>query len=161
MADSTSLQADLASNLLEIIPELFRQLRAEVPQNTDQEHSSPEWRDIIELGTTNGQFRLIRILMRNERCTMQQLATQLHVTPPTATAMIKRLLTHGYVERLRDEEDWRMVRVQATERGKRALTLYDHIRHTSLQRRLAHLSAEELANLQAALPVFRHLIEVK
>ena len=161
MADSTPHRVDLASDLLEIIPELLRQLRAEVPQETDEEHSSPEWRDIIELGTTNGQFRLLRILMQHERCTMQKLATQLHVTPPTATAMVKRLLARGYVERLRDEEDWRMVRVQATERGKRALTLYDNIRHTSLQRRLAHLSDEELASLQSALPVFRHLIEVK
>jgi DNA-binding MarR family transcriptional regulator len=75
--------------------------------------------------------------------------------------MIKRLLTQGYVERLRDEEDWRVVRVQATERGKRAVTLYDQIRHASLQRRLALLSTEELASLQAALPAFRHLIEVE
>jgi DNA-binding MarR family transcriptional regulator len=153
--------ADLASDLLEIIPELLLQLRAEVPQEIDEEHSSPEWQDIIKLRTTNGQFRLLRILMKNERCTMQHLATQLHVTAPTATAMVKRLLTQGYVERLRDEEDWRMVRVQVTERGKRALTLYDHIRHASLQRRLAHLSSEELASLQSALPVFRHLIEVE
>ena len=66
MADSTS-QADLASDLLEIIPELFRQLRSEVPQRTDKEHSSLEWQDIIELGTTNGQFRLLRILTQQER----------------------------------------------------------------------------------------------
>lgn len=161
MADSTPLQADLASDLLEIIPELLRRLRAEVPQETDEEHSSPEWRDIIELGTTTGQFKLLRILMTHERCIMQKLAAQLHVTPPTATAMIKRLLTQGYVERLRDEEDWRVVRVEATERGKRAVTLYDQIRHASLQRRLVLLSAEELASLQSALPVLRHIIEVE
>jgi DNA-binding MarR family transcriptional regulator len=160
MADSTS-RADLASDLLEIIPELFRQLRSEVPQRTDKEHSSLEWQDIIELGTTNGQFRLLRILTQHERCTMQKLAAQLHVTAPTATAMVKRLVTQGYVMRLRDEEDERVVQVEATERGKRALALYDQIRHASLQRRLGHLSAEELASLQAALPAFRHLIEVK
>jgi DNA-binding MarR family transcriptional regulator len=160
MAEFTP-QIDLASDLLEIIPELLRRLRAEVPQETDAEHSSPEWQDIIELGTTNGQFKLLRILMKHERCTMQSLAAQLHVTPPTATAMVKRLLTQGYVERLRDEEDWRVVRVQATERGKRAVTLYDHIRHTSLQRRLALLSVEEIASLQLALPALRHLIEVE
>ena len=160
MADSAP-QVDLASDLLEIIPELLRRLRADVPQETDAEHSGTEWQDIVELGTTNGQFRLLRILMKHERCTMQKLATQLNVTPPTATAMIKRLLTQGYVERLRDEEDWRVVRVRATERGKRAVTLFDHIRRTSLQRRLALLSAEELASLQSALPVLRHLIEVE
>jgi DNA-binding MarR family transcriptional regulator len=161
MADSLLPQADLASDLLEIIPELLRRLRAEVPQETDAEHSSPEWRDIIELGTTTGQFKLLRVLTQHDRCTMQELAAQLHVTAPTATAMVKRLVTQEYVERLRDEEDWRVVRVQATERGKRAVTLYDQIRHASLQSRLALLSSEELACLQSALPVLRHLIEVK
>ena len=92
---------------------------------------------------------------------MQELADQLDVAPPTVTAMIKRLLTQEFVERLRDEQDWRVVWVLPTERGQRAVALYDQFRHASLQRRLAHLNQEELARLHAALPVLRHIIEVE
>jgi len=92
---------------------------------------------------------------------MPELADQLDVAPPTVTAMIKRLLAQGFVERVRDEQDWRVVWVLPTERGQRAVTLYDQYRRTNLQRRLAHLNQDELARLRAALPVLRHLIEVK
>ncbi len=159
--EETAPQVDLAIDLLEVIPELLRSLRADVPTGTDADHAASEWQDIVELRTTTGQVRLLRTLVKHERCTMQELAAQLVVTPPTATAMVKRLLAQGYIERLRDEEDWRVVWVHATERGKRAIALYDQLRRSSLQQRLAHLSAEERACLQAALPALHHLVEVK
>jgi DNA-binding MarR family transcriptional regulator len=92
---------------------------------------------------------------------MQELADQLDVAAPTVTAMIKRLLSQGFVERFRDEQDWRVVWVLPTERGQRAVALYDQFRRANLQRRLAHLNQEELAHLRAAIPVLRHIIEVE
>ena len=77
------------------------------------------------------------------------------------TAMVKRLLTQGFVERVRDEQDWRVVWVSPTERGQRAVALYDRFRRANLQRRLAYLNQEELAHLYAALPILRHIIEVE
>jgi DNA-binding MarR family transcriptional regulator len=56
---------------------------------------------------------------------MQELADQLDVAPPTVTAMVKRLLTQGFVERIRDEQDWRVVQVLPTERGQRAVSLFE------------------------------------
>ena len=45
---------------------------------------------------------------------MQDLASQMAVTPATVTMMVKRLLAQGYVERERDEGDWRLVWVRPT-----------------------------------------------
>jgi DNA-binding MarR family transcriptional regulator len=154
-------QEQLADELLDILPQLLQQLRADVPQAaSSQQGKEKEWHDVSELRATSGQFRLLRILIRRQSCTMQELADELFVTPPTATGMVKRLLTQGYVERLRDEADWRVVRVLPTERGRRAIQLYDQIRRTSLLQRVAHLSCEEYIALRAALPALHHLIEV-
>ena len=150
---------DIADELLDLIPRLLGRIRADIPRDTDD--IAPEWRDILELRATRGQLKLLRVLMTRQRCTMQELADQLDVAPPTVTAMIKRLLTQGFVERLRDEQDWRVVRVLPTERGQRAVTLYDQFRRANLQRRLAHLNQEELAHLRTALPILRHIIEVE
>ncbi|HEY6407861.1 MAG TPA: MarR family transcriptional regulator [Ktedonobacteraceae bacterium] len=158
---STPHELDIASELLDLIPSLLRQLRADIPRETDSQHAIPEWHDISELRATTGQIRLLRILTSHQRCTMQELADQLDVAPPTATAMIKRLVTQGFVARLRDEQDWRVVWVSPTERGQRAVTLYDQFRRANLQRLLAHLNQEELALLRAALPVLRHMIKVE
>lgn len=162
MAEHFSLdELDIADDLLDLIPRLLRQIRADIPREAGSEQVVPELRDISELRATAGQIRLLRIVITHERCTMQELADQLDVAPPTVTAMVKRLLTQGFVERLHDERDWRVVRVLPTERGQRALTLYDQYRRANLRRRLAHLNQEELALLRVALPVLHHIIEVE
>ena len=162
MAEHLSFHAsDITDDLLDLLPSLLRQIRADIPREINSEQETPELRDISELRATTGQIRLLRMLITHQRCTMQELADQLDVAPPTVTAMIKRLLTQGFVERLRDEQDWRVVRVLPTERGQRAVSLYDEYRRANFQRRLAHLNQEELAHLRAALPILRHIIEVE
>jgi DNA-binding MarR family transcriptional regulator len=149
--------SDIADELLNLIPRLLGRIRADIPRDTDD--IAPEWRDISELRATKGQLKLLHVLMTRQRCTMQELADQLDVAPPTVTAMIKRLLTLGFVERVRDEQDWRVVQVLPTERGQRAVSLYEEFWRANLQRLLVHLSQEELTQLRMVLPILRHLSE--
>jgi MarR family transcriptional regulator, organic hydroperoxide resistance regulator len=107
MAEHFSLdESDIADDLLDLIPRLLREIRADIPREAGSEQVVPELRDISELRATTGQIRLLRIVIIHQRCTMQELADQLDVAPPTVTAMVKRLLSQGFVERLRDEQDW-------------------------------------------------------
>src|SRR2546428_11144809 len=145
---SSKNELDIADALLDLIPSLLRQIRADIPREADSEQGIPEWHDISELRATTGQIRLMRILLTHQRCMMQELADQLDVAPPTVTAMIKRLLAQGFVERVRDEQDWRGVRVLPTERGQRAVSLYEEFCRANIQRLLVHLSREELTQLR-------------
>ena len=162
MTEHSSLsELEIADELLDLLPSLLRQIRADMPREAGFGQDTPEWRDISELRATTGQIRLLRILITQQHCTMQELADQLDVAAPTVTAMVKRLLTQGFVERVRDEQDWRVVWVSPTERGQRAVALYDQFRRANLQRRLAQLDSAELAHLRIALAVLRHIIEVE
>ncbi len=156
---SVQRDTDLASALLDIVPKVLRRLRADVPLDSDE--MEPILREVSELRATPGQLSLLRILVEHERCTMQEVAEHLAVTPSTATAMVKRLLEKGYIERSRGDADWRTVWVKPTERGVRAVMAFDHVRLASLQRRLDLLSTQERQTLMAALPALRHLIEVE
>ena len=156
---SSHESSDIADALLDIIPRLLSRVRAELPRDTDD--VAPEWRDVLEIRATKGQLKLLRILKTRQRCTMQELAEQLDVAPPTVTAMVKRLLSQGFVERVRDKQDWRVVQVLPTERGQRAVTLYEEFWHANFQRLLGHLSQEELTQLRVALPILRYLSEVE
>ncbi len=158
---SSPSKLDIADELLDLLPRLLRQIRVDIPREADSGQDIPELRDISELRATTGQIRLLHILITQQHCTMQELADQLDVAAPTVTAMVKRLLVQGFIERVRDEQDWRVVRVSSTARGQRAVALYDWFRRANLQRRLAYLNDEELAHLRAALPVLRHIIEVE
>lgn len=155
-------KARLAEALLNIVPRLLRRLGADVPLEGNEAgaENAQGWRDMAELRATPGQLSLLGILVEHGRCTMQELAEHLAVTPPTATAMVKRLLAQGYVQRAHDEADWRTVWVRPTEAGSRAVSVFQQARLASLTSRLDHLSDEEHASILAALPALRHLIEV-
>ena len=151
-------KTDLASALLDIAPKLLRRLRADLPLD-DSSEAGPGWREVAELRATPGQLSLLRVLVEHERCTMQELADHLAVAPSTATAMVKRLLAQGYVERSHDDINWRTVWVKPTELGRLAVHVFDQARLNSLRRRLDRLSEAERASILAALPALQHLVE--
>ena len=152
-------QLDLARSLLDITPRLLRRLNADVPLDNGATENSGDLQAISELRATPGQLTLLRILVEYKQCSMQELAEHLAVTPSTATAMVKRLLANGYIERSRDDVDWRTVWVKPTPRGLQVVATYDTVQLASLHRRLARLSDEELTQLSHAIPALRHLIE--
>ena len=157
--DGSQKNTELATSLLQLVPRILRQLTADVPLDSDTSAVNPALREVAELRTTPGQLSLLRVLVEHKRCMMQELAEHLAVTPSTATAMVKRLLAQGYIERSRDDVDWRAVWVSPTERGQRAVEVFYQARLVSLQRRLDILSDEERQRLIDALPALLHLIE--
>jgi len=71
---------------------------------------------------TISQFLLLDPLVSGgEPLTSGALAEAAGVAPPTATRMLDALQRKGFVERLRDGEDRRCVRVHATEAGVAAV----------------------------------------
>ncbi len=162
MVQDSSIQQhiDIAQSLLHIAPKLVRRLNADVPLESGTAEGSGDLQAITELRATPGQLTLLRILVEREQCSMQELADSLIVTPSTVTAMVKRLLAGGYIERSHDDVDWRTVWVKLTRRGQQVVTTYDNARLASLHRRLTQLSESERKQIASALPALRHLIEV-
>ena len=158
--EATPNDTSMAMALLDIVPKLLRRLGADVPLDGDAPQAGPGWREVTELRATPGQLTLLGILVEHGHCTMQELAEHLAVAPSTATAMVKRLLAQGYVERGHDNTNWRMVWVKPTEAGRLAVSVYHRARLASLQQRLERLSEDERASIMAALPALYHLIKV-
>ena len=69
----------------------------------------------IEL--TFPQIMLLIELQRTGTCSMGELSHRLGITQGVATRMVDRLLERGMVERERDAEDRRVVRVTPTKKG--------------------------------------------
>ena len=150
----------LATALLDIAPKLLQRLRADVPLEGDTPQACPGWREVTELRATPGQLTLLGILVEHGHCTMQELAEHLAVAPSTATAMVKRLLAQGYIERGHDSINWRTVWVKPTEAGRLAVSVYHQARLASLQQRLERLSEDERASIMTALPALYLLVRV-
>ena len=94
---------------------------------------------------TSQQMITIFSLSQFGKSTICALAKRMGVSPPTTTGVVDRLQRSGYVERLGDEKDRRIVFVQLTKRG---YSIVEKLKKT-IQKRwmkiLVHLTEEERA----------------
>jgi MarR family transcriptional regulator, organic hydroperoxide resistance regulator len=69
-------------------------------------------------GISYAEFRALRAAMREDSCTMQDIAKSAVVTKSGATRIISRLEEKGLVQRQQDKKDGRVCCVNLTESGR-------------------------------------------
>src|SRR5215813_9179790 len=72
-------------------------------------------------GYAPAMITALAVVERQGPLTLGALAAQEQVSPPTITRLVDSLEERALVERVRDEQDRRVVRVRITTRGKRLL----------------------------------------
>lgn len=78
---------------------------------------------------------------------MHQLAEAQSITPSSATQLVDRLVRIGLVERLREDEDRRLVRVQLSEAARQRFEEMMRLHLRSLAAVTAPLSDDDLRSL--------------
>lgn len=68
-----------------------------------------------------GQIHALLFVQEREGITMKELAGLLRVTSPSATSFVDRLVKLGYVVRLQDPKNRRLVRLKISEAGTKML----------------------------------------
>lgn len=101
-------------------------------------------RDIHECGQSPAQFHVLGLLNELGPTTMSHLAALLGTTPPSASAMVDRMVDTGLVIRERNEDDRRVVTVSLGRDGQEALEVALGGRREMLERVLSQLDDEEL-----------------
>jgi len=107
----------------------------------------PAFRRLHELQLAPSHLRALRALHHQTPLAMKDLADQLGLTPPSVTALTRRLVQTGLLARRAHAEDSRVALLELTDAGHalhRALT-DEQLR--GMQRLLAALSAEEQQTL--------------
>ncbi|OFW74916.1 MAG: hypothetical protein A2201_06335, partial [Alicyclobacillus sp. RIFOXYA1_FULL_53_8] len=110
-----------------------------------------------QVGLTSPQAYMLYFIQKTSHCTVSQLAEKMEVKPSAITVMLDRLEHHGFVLRVRDEIDRRLVRVELTSQGTQMLDKVMGIKQNAVQRCLLHIPPEELA---AFLDTFEKLAEI-
>lgn len=126
--------SDLNANALRLI-QLFDRMRSQPP--------GPAFAELSALNLSHSHVRAMGLLAPDRTMPMKELADKLCLTPPSVTALTRRLVHVGLVRRLDHPEDSRVVLLTLSDEG-RALyqRLYDdHVRR--MEQLLAGLSAED------------------
>jgi DNA-binding MarR family transcriptional regulator len=96
---------------------------------------------------TTSQLRLLFVMRAEPGSPLGYLASQLRVSPPTASGLVDRLVRQDYARREEDAQDRRVVRHRLTERGLRIVGEIEREAADLLDAIFSRLSDDELATL--------------
>ena len=91
--------------------------------------------------------------------TLGELASIEQVRPPTMTHLVRGLGQQGLVRRESDDDDKRVARISATQKGRQLLERGRQLRLRGLTERILTLDASDVAALEAAIPIIERLSE--
>jgi len=98
----------------------------------------------VTRGVTQSQFLLMASIRAYARCTMSTLARNLHVSLPTVSGIVDRLVRAGFVRRITDEDDRRQVVVELAAKGRRFFQEFEAVIRRRWEEALLPLEPQEL-----------------
>lgn len=106
----------------------------------------------------HNHFRVLWMLARGD-CSMSELAQRNGVSVPSMSATAQTLVERGWVERVRSEEDRRIVRLRPSRKGRQVLEGERERMLGWLAERLGELEPSELEDLQRGLLALKRVFE--
>lgn len=110
-------------------------------------------------GMQIAQYRTLGVLFREKKSlSMSELGKQLYISKPYMTVLVDQLIQEGYVERLRDPEDRRIVNISITRKGARYLKQAASHHRDTIRGLLDTLEPQDLDDLSSSLSTIRKII---
>jgi len=100
------------------------------------------------------QLRVLRLVSFNQGSRVGQVAEGLGIKPSSASLILDRLETRGYIERYSDADDRRITRLRPTEKGERVFEEAEGRIGRRLQVALKSFDAEKIAGFNTLLGEF-------
>ena len=108
---------------------------------------------------SDGRLSVLALLANEGAQTLGSLAEHERVTPPSMNRSINALVESGLVTRVADANDGRKVVIDLSDAGRTLVKETRRKRDAWFSARLAKLSPEERATLDAAAPILRRLAD--
>lgn len=111
------------------------------------------------LRDSRSQMILLQILSQRKAATVSVVATAMGIAVPSASAMVRKMVEKGLLERNHDPDDWRSVRISISPAGEQLLRGMTERRAQMVEGLLVGLSDGELATLQEAMRILDRLVD--
>lgn len=136
---------DAADQFVKLIPLIRRKLlrRSDFPQIPNLNFS---------------HFHLLMLIEDEGAVTNGRISETLSIAPPNVTPLITKLLNEGYITRVPDERDRRVIWNQLTEEGERILLERRDSFRRLFEERLAFLNEDETDRLIESLKTLTEIV---
>lgn len=128
------------------INEVLVKLFNEIMDIEEKAIITEEFKDI-----SNNDMHVIEAIGKGEGKSMSAVAKLLSVTVGTLTIAINNLVKKGYVNRMRSEEDRRVVLISLSKKGERAYDHHERFHDEMVQATLKGMNEEQVEVLVQAL----------
>ncbi len=105
------------------------------------------------------QGELLRLVMAQPGISVAEAASELRLAANTVSTLVGRLVEQGMLTRHRGLSDGRSVFLTVTAKAQQRIADYRDLRAELTQDAMAHLSAEDVTALTAAVPAMLRLAE--
>lgn len=99
--------------------------------------------DFKELGLTRTQFSILLTLAVKSPLTMSELAVYIASSKEQATRAVAPLVNEGYLERIQDESNRKLVLVRLTSEGKSIMEAKEKCFREAMAARISQLSSQD------------------
>lgn len=140
MSTISITRKDVSRAVAELMPQIMRGVQLDF---------------FVARGITQTQFLMLAAVRAYSRCSMSTLAGNLHVSLPTATGIVDRLVKAGFLRRASDAEDRRQVFVQLTAKAEHFFADFETVIRRRWEEALASLDAGELAAFHEVITKLR------
>ncbi len=135
---------DTAHQVLDIVPQVMRVIRAEFRGQRSADLSMP-------------QFRALAFIDSNDGASLSSLAWHIGLTLPSMSKLIDGLVSRGFVSRDEHHADRRKLCLRLTASGKKELaSAFDHT-EAFLADQLSTLAKEDLTTLLRSMQILKDL----
>lgn len=97
------------------------------------------------------EVHILEAIEKSESKMMSAIAKRLMVTQGTLTVSTNKLVKKGYVERIRDENDRRVVRLKLCDKAKLVLEVHDRFHEQMINRLISELEIDKEKELLNSL----------
>lgn len=116
--------------------------------------------ELTELGLSAFQYTILNVIENNSGLSSSRLSRRFHVTPQAMGELILSLERRGFIEREEDPENRKILHLNLTAAGRKAVTAGNKIRAALEKELFANYSAEQMQHfrevISGALELMRH-----
>lgn len=115
----------------------------------------------LKHGVTQTQFLVLSVVRAYGRSTMGTLARALHVSMPTVSGLVDRLVRAGFLRRVPHDEDRRQVIVELAPKGEAFFRNFESVIRRRWEEALLSLEADELEAFHGVITKLRERLQAE
>ena len=113
----------------------------------------------VRRGVTQTQFLVLAAIRSYGRCRMGTLSRNLHVSRPTASGIVERLVRSGHVRRVPQRDDRRQVVVELTAHGEQFFRQFEQVVRRRWEEVFLALEPDELVAFHHVVTKLRERLQ--